>query len=105
MHEDLRQELADMTQNAQQSGKETHKLRMQLANALTNAARASPAACQAAEDRGQKFPDSLDFSGLDRTQLSGWIAQLWMVIRHKPASFPDTQSKMRYTFNCLMGVA
>jgi len=28
-----------------------------------------------------------------------------MVIRHKPASFPDEQSKMRYAFNCLRGVA
>jgi hypothetical protein len=28
-----------------------------------------------------------------------------MVIRHKPASFPDEQSKMRYAFNRLRGVA
>jgi len=28
-----------------------------------------------------------------------------MVIRHKPASFPDEQSTMRYAFNHLMGVA
>jgi len=78
---------------------------MQLANALTLAARAAPAAPQAPEDRGQKFPDSPDFSGSDRTQLRGWIAQLRMVIRHKPASFPDEQSKMRYAFNRLRGVA
>jgi len=28
-----------------------------------------------------------------------------MVIRHKPASFPNDQSKMWYAFNCLRGVA
>jgi len=103
--EDLRQELADMTQDAQQSGEEVRSLRTQLANALMLAAIAAPAAPQAPEDRGQKFPDSPDFSGSDRTQLRGWIAQLRMVIRHKPASFPDEQSKMRYAFNRLMGVA
>jgi hypothetical protein len=27
-----------------------------------------------------------------------------MVIRHKPASFPDEQSKMRYAFNRMWGV-
>jgi hypothetical protein len=67
--EDLRQERADMTLDAQQSGEEAHSLRTPLANALPLAARAAPAAPQAPEDRGQKFPDSLDFSGSDRTQL------------------------------------
>ena len=80
-------------------------MRTQLANALTLAAGAAPAAPQAPEDRGQKFPDSPDFSGPDRTQMRGWIAQLQMVIRHKPASFPDEQSKVRYAFNRLRGVA
>ena len=47
----------------------------------------------------------MDFSGSDRTKVSGWIAQLRMVIRHKPARFPDEQSKMRYAFNHLRGVA
>jgi hypothetical protein len=28
-----------------------------------------------------------------------------MVIRHKPASFPDEQSKMQYAFNRLKGIA
>jgi len=28
-----------------------------------------------------------------------------MVIRHKPGSFPDEQSKMQYAFNCLTGIA
>jgi len=94
-----------MTQDAWQSGEKVRGLRMQLANTLRLAARAAPAAPQTLEDRGQKFPDSPDFSGLDRTQLRGWIAQLRMVIRHKPASFPDEQSKMWYTFNRLRGVA
>jgi len=102
---DMWQELADMTQDAQQSGEEARSLRTQLANALTLAARAALAAPQAPEDRGQKFPDSPDFSGSDWIQLRGWIAQLRMVIWHKPASFPDEQSKMRYTFNCLRGIA
>jgi hypothetical protein len=102
--EDLRQELADITQDAQQYGEEACSLRMQLANALTLAGRAAPVAPQAPEDRGQKFPDSPDFSGSDGTQLRGWIAQLWMVIRHKPESLPDKQSKVWYAFYCLRGV-
>jgi hypothetical protein len=72
--EQLREELEDMTQDARQSGEEARSLRTQLANALMLAARAAPAAPP--EDRGQKFPDSPDFSGSDRTQLRGWIAQL-----------------------------
>jgi len=87
---DLQQELDDITRDARQSREEVRGLRTQLANALTLAARAAPAAPQAPEDRGQKFPDSPDFSGSDRTQLRGWIAHLRMVIRHKPASFPTT---------------
>jgi hypothetical protein len=39
------------------------------------------------------------------TQLTGWIAQLRMDIRHKSSSFPDEQSKMRPAFNRLRGVA
>ena len=107
INEDLQQELEDMTQDARQSGEEVHGLRTQLANALMLAARAAPAAPHALEDRGQKFPDSPDFSGSDRTQLRGWIAQLRMVIRHKPASFPDEQSKMRIskTHFCPGGIA
>jgi hypothetical protein len=103
--EDLQQELADMTQDAQQSAEEVRSLRMQLANALMLAARMGPVAHQTPEApqtpeaRGQKFPDSPHFSGSDGTQLRGWIAQLQMVIQHKPASFPDEQWKMRYAFN------
>jgi len=104
-NEDLQQELDDMTRDARQSGEEVRGLRTQLANALMLAARAAPAAPHASEEGGQKFPDSPDFSGSDRTQLRGWIAQLRMVIQHKPASFPDEQSKMRYAFNRLRGVA
>jgi len=100
---ELQQELEDMTRDARQSGEEVRGLKTQLANALTLAARAAPAAPQ--EDRGQKFPDSPEFSGSDRTQLRGWIAQLRMVIRHKPVSFPNEQSKMRYAFNRLRGIA
>jgi hypothetical protein len=64
-NEDLRQELDDMTRDARQSGEEVRDLRTQLANVLTLAARTAPAAPQAPEDRGQKFPDSPDFSGSD----------------------------------------
>jgi hypothetical protein len=102
---DLRQELADMTRDTQESGEEVHGLRTQLANALTLAARTAPAAPQALEDQGQKFPDSPDFSQSDRTQLRCWIAQLRMVLQHKPASFADKQSRMRYAFIRLRGVA
>jgi len=80
--EDLRQELDDMTRDARQSGEEVRGLSTQLANARFLAAQAAPTPPQHPEDRGQKFPNSLDFSGSDRAQLRGWIAQLRMVIRH-----------------------
>jgi hypothetical protein len=51
-NEDLQQELDDMIRDSRQSGKEVRVLRMELANALTLAARAAPAAPQAPEDRG-----------------------------------------------------
>jgi hypothetical protein len=98
-------ELVDMTQDVQQFGEEVRGFRMQLANALTLAARVAPPDPQDPEDRGQKFPDLLDFSGLDRTQLKGCIVQLQIVMRHKPASYPDELSRMRYAFNHLRGVA
>jgi hypothetical protein len=103
--EDVRRELDDMTRDAREASEESRNLRTQLANALSLAVRAAPPAPHQPRDIGQKFPDSPDFSGSDRTQLRGWIAQLRMVIRHKPASFPDEQSKMRYAFNRLRGVA
>jgi hypothetical protein len=78
--EDLRQELADMTQYAQQSGEEAHIMRTELANASTLAGRVAPAAPEAQEDRDQKCPTSTDISGSDRTQLGGWIATIRMVI-------------------------
>jgi hypothetical protein len=102
--EELQQEQDDMTQDARQSGDEVRGLRTQLANALTLAARVAPAAPQTPEHRRQKFPDSPDISGSDRTLFRGWIAQLRMVIRHKLTSFPDEQSKMRYAFNRLRGL-
>jgi len=79
-NQELQQELHDMTRDARQSGEDVRGLRTQLANALTLAASAAPAAPQAPENRHQKFRDSRHFSGSDRTQLSGWIAQLRMVI-------------------------
>jgi len=103
--EDLRRELDDMTRDAREASEEGRNLRMQLANALSLAARVAPPAPHQPEDRGQKFPDSPDFSGSDRTQLRGWIAQLRMVIRHTPSRFPDEQAKMRYAFNRLSGIA
>jgi hypothetical protein len=60
---ELRQELGDMTEDAQESGEEVRSLRTKLANALTLAARAPPTAHQAPEDRGQKSPDSPDLLG------------------------------------------
>jgi len=51
------------------------------------------------------FPDSLDFSESDQPQLRSWIVQLQMVIRHKPASFPDKQLMNGYALNWLRGVA
>jgi len=103
--EDLRRELDDMTRDAREASEEGWNLRTQLANALSLAARAAPLAPHQPKDRGQKFPDSPDFSGSDRTQLRGWIAQLRMVIRHTPSRFPDEQAKMRYAFNRLSGIA
>jgi len=103
--EDLRRELDDMTRDAREASEEGRNLRMQLANALSLAARVAPPAPHQTEDRGQKFPDSPDFSGSDRTQLRGWIAQLRMFIRHTPSRFPDEQAKMRYAFNRLSGIA
>jgi hypothetical protein len=79
-NEDRQQVLHDMIRDPRQSGEEARGLRMQLANALTLAARVAPAAPQAPEDRGQKFPDFPDFSGSDRTQLRSWITQLRMLI-------------------------
>jgi len=75
MVEQLRYELADMTRDAQQCAEQVHALWTQLTNALTLAAKEAAAASQAPEDRGQKIPDSPDFSGSDQTELRCWIAQ------------------------------
>jgi hypothetical protein len=103
--QDPQRELDDMTRDAREASEESRNLRTPLANALSLAARTAPTAPQQLEDRGQKFPDSPDFSGSDRTQLTGWNAQLRMVIRHKPSTFPNEQSKMRYALNRLSGLA
>jgi len=60
--EEVWEKLAVMTRDAWQSGEEVRGSRAQLANALTLASRAAPAAPQAPEDRGQKFPDSPHYS-------------------------------------------
>jgi len=103
--EQLREDLLGMSQDTQQSGEEVRGVMMQLANAITFAVWVAPPAPQTPEDWGQKFPDSLDFSESDPTQLRGWTAQLQIVIRHKPTSNPEEQSKLRYTLNRLMGTA
>jgi hypothetical protein len=102
---DIHQKMADMAQDARQSGEEARSIKTQLANALMLEARMVPTVPQAPEDKGRTFPDSPDFSRSDRTQLSGWITQLRIVVRHKPASFRDKQSKMRYAYHHLRGVA
>jgi len=80
-------------------------VRTQHANTPTLAAHAAPAALQGREDKSQTFPDSLNYFWSDQTQLTGWIAQLGMDIRHKPGSFPKEQSKMRSVFNHQRGIA
>ena len=103
--EDSRGELDDMTQDAREASEESPNFRTQLANALSLAVQAAPPGAHQPEDRAQKFPDSPDFSGWDRTQLRGWVAQLRMIIRHKASCFPDEQLKMRCAFNRLSGLA
>lgn len=96
---ELWEQFAVMTRDAQQSGEELCSLRTQLANALMFADRVAPALPEALEDGGRKIPDSPGIPGWDRTQLRGWIAQMRIAIRHKPASFPNEQWKMWYTFD------
>jgi hypothetical protein len=103
--EDLRMELDDMIRDPGQASKESRSLSIQLANVLSLAAWAALSAPPQPEDRGPKFPDSPDISASDRTQVRCWIAQLRMIIRDKPNRFPNDQSKMRYAFNRLSGLA
>jgi hypothetical protein len=103
--EKIRRELEDMTRDAWKASTGNASLRTQLASVLSLASWVVPIPPQGQEERGQKFPDSPDFSGSDRSLLRGSIARLRMVIRHKPSSFPDEQSKMRYAFNRLSGIA
>lgn len=60
-----------MTRDAQESVEEVKILQTQLANALTLPAREALAAAKGQEDRGQKFPTSPDYLGLDCTQFRG----------------------------------
>lgn len=55
--------------DTQQAGQVFQSLRTWLANALTLAPRLSLPAIQSHDNQGQKFPDSPDCSGWDRTQL------------------------------------
>jgi len=64
-----------MTREIRQSGEEVQALRTQLANAQSLAARVAPTPPQQSEDPEQRFPYSPDFSGSERAQLRGWIAQ------------------------------
>jgi hypothetical protein len=102
--EELQQEQDDMTRDARQSADNVRGMRMNLGNCLTLATRSTPAASQALEYRGHKFPNCPDFSGSDGSGWNGWIAQPRMFIRHDPARLPDEQSKMRDSFNRLRGV-
>jgi len=99
--EDLSRELDDVKGDAREASVECQSLRTQYANALSLAARMALTPHHQPEERGPKFPDSPDFSELDRTHLRRWIAQHMMIIRHKPTTFPDKQSKMRYAFHRL----
>jgi hypothetical protein len=103
--DEIRRELEDMRRDAQEVSIENASLRTQLVNVLSLASRVAPTPPQGQEERGQKFQDSPDFSGWNRSLLRCWIAQLWMVIRQKPSSFPDEQSKMQYAFNRLSRLA
>jgi len=102
---ELWQELDDMTRDTRQSGEKVRALRTHFVNALSLAAWLALSPPQWPEDRGQKFPDSPDFSGSYQSQLSPWIVQLRMGIPAKAASHPNEQSTMRYACNRLRGVA
>jgi len=104
MNKEQREQLSVMTRGAQQSGHEVHALKMQLANACMVPATTTPAAPQAPDDCGLQFPPSPEFAVSDRTQLGGLIAQLRMVIQHRPARFHEVQSKMRCALNILRGI-
>ena len=104
-YEDLRQALDNMTRDARQSGEEVGAFRPRLANELPIPAWVSPTPPQHSEDRRQKLPDSPDISGSDQAQSRGRIAQLRMVIRHKPARCPNQQSKNRFSLDRLREIS
>jgi hypothetical protein len=74
--DDQRGDLGAMTRDVREATEKAQNLRTQLAHALSIAAPAAPAAPQQHEKKGQKFPDSPDFSGSNCTQSIDWIAQL-----------------------------
>jgi hypothetical protein len=78
--EHLAQKLDHMSRDSRGASAEAASLMTQLANVLSLAARVAPTPPQQQEEGRQKFPDSPDFSGSDRTQLRRWIAQLRMII-------------------------
>jgi len=63
--EELQVDLVTLRRDAQESEQGVRNLQMQLANALTLAARVAPATPQGQEDTDQKFPHSQDLSGSD----------------------------------------
>ena len=63
--EELQVDLVTLRRDAQESEQGVRNLQMQLANALTLAARVAPATPQGQEDTDQKFPHSQDLSGWD----------------------------------------
>jgi len=103
--EDLRQVLDNITRDARQLGEELRAFRPKLANELPIPAWVSPTPPQQSENRRQKLPGSAEFSGSDRAQSRGRIAQLRMVMRHKPASCPNEQSKIRLALDCLREIS
>jgi hypothetical protein len=78
--EEVQKDFAAMTLDAQQSEYEFRGIRTLLANTLTLAARAAPAAPQAPEHAGETFCDSPNVSQSDGIQFGCWVALLWIII-------------------------
>jgi hypothetical protein len=70
-----------MTQDARESRESVQDLRTLLVNAVSLGTQIGPQVPQQMEDMGQKLANSPDFSGLHRTQLTCWIAQLEIIIQ------------------------
>ncbi|KAF8542574.1 hypothetical protein BDD12DRAFT_876111 [Trichophaea hybrida] len=102
---DLRQELDDMIQDVQEATKETRNLRTQLAPMLFIATRVAPTLPQQQDDRVQKFTNTLDCSGSNKSQLRGSITHLQKVIRYKPGNITHMHLHRGNALNWLSGVA